>query len=128
MRKNRERVLDLLARANEFTQACEITLQAGLLAPAVEHLNTAAELAVMTLIQLEGWNDNRQHRKRQEWLRQASRYSDVPAEFADAYDRLAAERNPARYAEGPQALTPDQLDELRHAVNRLINYASARRG
>lgn len=128
LRRNRERVLELLARARDFVRSADMTLREGLLAPAVEHLNTAAELAVMVLIQLEGWNDRKQHHKRREWLRQACRYSDVPLDFAKAFDRLAAERNKARYAEGQQTLQAAEIVGLLAIVNRLIDFAKARRG
>lgn len=127
-RKNRDRVVALLDRARQFGRSCGISREAGLLAPAVEHLNTSAELAVMALIQLEGWDDKRRHDKRRQWLRDSCRYGSTPAEFADAFDRLAAERNPARYAEGPQSLASDDLATLEEVVGRLVDYAAARRG
>lgn len=127
LRRNRERVKTLLTRAAEYSRSAELNLAGGLVAPAVEALNTAAELAVMTLIQLEGWDDRRNHHNRREWLSKSVRYSSVPADFEKTVEALAAERNAARYNERPLSIERDQLVELRETVLQMIDYAEARR-
>ncbi len=126
-RRNRERVTTLLARANEYSRSAELSLANGLVAPALEDLHTAAELAVMVLIQLEGWDDRRNHKNRQTWLTQSVEFSGVPAAFGDAFTVLAAERNAARYNERPLAIGQPEVAGLRLTVGQMIHYAEALR-
>lgn len=126
-RRNRERVRALIDRAAEFHRSAGLSLAEGMLAPAVEHLCSAAEQAVMTLIQLDGWNDGRQHRKRAEWLASEVLHGNVPASFADTFDVLLADRNPARYAESPLRIDADGAQTAAGQVRAMIDFARARR-
>lgn len=126
-RRNRERTATLLARAAKFHQTAVLALGQGLHEPAVENAHSAAELAVMTLILLDGWNDKRNHRLRREWLTQEVASGSIPAEFAGAFDALATDRNAARYGEEQMKLDTDALGAALDDAQALIAYAAARR-
>jgi hypothetical protein len=127
-RRNRERVLVLLDRADQFHRSATLSLSEGLIAPAVEHLCSAAEQAVMTLIQLDGWNDRRNHQRRRSWLASEVEHGGAPASFSAAFDALLDDRNAARYGEAPVNLGAAGAAAVAGDVRALIDYAKARRG
>lgn len=125
-RRNRESVRPLLERSEEFLRAAELALAGGLVAPAIEHLNTSAELAVIVLIRLEADKVGRDHTKRRQWLERESELSDVARMFADAVRQLAVARNRARYAEGPLSVGLFDARALRDDVRAFLAYATSR--
>lgn len=125
-RRNRESVRPLLDRAAEFLQSAELSLRHGLVAPAVEHLNTAGELAVIVLIRLGAEKVGRDHAKRRQWIQRESELSDVPASFAEAIRKLGTARNAARYAETSVAMSASEARAVRHDIRALIEYAAAK--
>jgi HEPN domain-containing protein len=125
-RRNRESVRPLLDRSTEFLQAAELALSHGLIAPAVEHLNTAAELAVIVLMRLGAEKVGHDHAKRRQWLQRECELSDVPPAFAEAVSQLGTARNAARYAEGPVTLSASEARAIRHVVGGLVEYVAPR--
>lgn len=122
-RRNRESVQPLLRRSVEFLQAGELALSHGLLAPAIEHFNTAAELATIVLIRLSAQKVGRDHNRRREWLQRESDFSDVPPAFAKVVHQLGAARNAARYAEDAVALSAVEAEGIQTVVLALVQYA-----
>jgi hypothetical protein len=127
-RSSRQRVGVLLERAAQFARSAELALGEGLLAPGVEHLCSAAEQAVMTLIQLDGWNDRKSHTRRREWLADRAQAGQVAAPFSRTFDVLLANRNAARYAEQDLALDVHAAGVAAGVVRSMIEYARTRRG
>ncbi|MFG2106502.1 HEPN domain-containing protein [Micromonospora chersina] len=127
-RRNREEVLNLLGRADRFHRSALLSLNQGMLEPAVEHLCTAAELGVMTLTQLDGWNDKKHHKNRREWLKAEVTHGSTPASFAAAFEALMDDRNAARYGEAELVTDAAGATALADEVRRLIDYAKSRRG
>ncbi|MFD6729552.1 hypothetical protein [Micromonospora aurantiaca (nom. illeg.)] len=128
LRRNRDKVLGLLGRADSFHRSALLSLEQGMLEPAVEHLCTAAELGVMTLIQLDGWNDKKDHKNRRKWLDAEVTYGSTPASFATAFQALMDDRNAARYGEAELVTDAAGATVLADEVRRLIDYAKSRRG
>lgn len=120
-RRNRDSVRPLLNRSAEFLQSAELSLRHGLIAPAVEHLNTAAELAVIVLIRLGGDKVGRDHAKRRVWIQRESEQSDVPAAFAEAVRKLGAVRNEARYAETSGSMSAGEARAVRTTCGRCLS-------
>ena len=87
---------------------------------------TAAELAVIVLIRLGAEKVGRDHARRRRWLRREVELCDVPHRFADAFDRLADSRNPARYAEGSIIEDAAAIGVLHATVADLVGYAAAK--
>jgi len=127
-RRDRQSVRPLLARADEFIEAADLALTNDLLAPAIEHLNTAAELAVIVLIRLGAHKVGRDHAARRKWLRLEANVSGVPEKFATAVTRLGVTRNPARYADAPIELDGVAAAELEIILRDLVAYAGERAG
>jgi HEPN domain-containing protein len=125
-RRDLERIRPLLERSEEFLRSAELSLDGGLVAPAIEHLNTSAELAVIVLIRLGAEKVGRDHGKRRQWLQRESELSDVPRAFANAVHRLASARNAARYAEGSLAVSLPDASVLRDDVRAFLTYVAAR--
>lgn len=125
--RNRERVGVLLDRADEFHRSSSLSLAENLLAPAIEHLCSAAEQATMSLIQLDGWDDRRDHRRRREWLALEAEHGNVPAQFSQAFEALMGERNAARYAETSLRFDPARAEAIAEQVRAMIDYARTRR-
>jgi hypothetical protein len=59
-------------------------------------------------------------------LRREVELCDVPQEFADAVERLATSRNPARYAEGSITDDATAIGVLHATVADLLGYAVAK--
>lgn len=127
-RRNRQAVVPMIERSREFLESSMLSLEAGLVAPALEHLNTAAELAVIVLIRLGADKVGRDHRKRREWLDREIRFSDIPPQFGVAVGHLARARNAARYAEDTITVTVDDTRALYSEVAELVGYAERRAG
>jgi HEPN domain-containing protein len=125
-RRDLESIRPLLERSEEFLRSAELSLDGGLVAPAIEHLNTSAELAVIVLIRLGAEKVGRDHRRRRQWLQRESDLSDVPQAFANAVHRLASARNPARYAEGSLAVALSDARVLRDEVRAFVTYVATR--
>ncbi len=98
----------------------------GLVAPAIEYLNTSAEVAVIVLIRLGAEKVGRDHRRPRRWLQRESDLSDVPQAFANAVNRLASARNAARYAEGSLAVALSDARVLRDEVRAFVTYIASR--
>jgi hypothetical protein len=127
-RRNREAVGALIERARQFWRSAELNLgHKDQLPPAVEDLHAAAELAILVMALLEGWQQPRsqgqRHRGRHDWLKGQVQYGDTPAEYLTSFDRLAEERNVARYAERPLAIDQDEGQQLLSTVERMIEEA-----
>ncbi len=125
-RRDLESIRPLLERSEEFLRSAELSLNGGLVAPAIEHLNTSAELAVIVLIRLGAEKVDRDHRRRRQWLQRESDLSDVPQAFANAVHRLASARNAARYAEGSLAVALFDARVLRDEVRAFVTYVASR--
>jgi hypothetical protein len=127
-RRNREAVGALVERARQFWRSAQLNLShEDQLPPAVEDLHAAAELAILVMALLEGWqqpkNRGQRHRDRHAWLEGQVRYGDTPAEYLTSFSRLTEERNVARYAERPLAIDKDEATRLLSVVDRMIETA-----
>jgi hypothetical protein len=127
-RRNRDAVGAVIERARQFWRSAQLNLgHEDQLPPAVEDLHAAAELAILVMALLGGWrqpkNQGQRHRGRHEWLKGQVRYGDTPAEYLTSFDRLAEERNVARYAERPMAIDQDEAQQLLATVQRMIEEA-----
>lgn len=128
-RRNREAVGILVERARQFARSAQLNLNhEDQLPPAVEDLHAAAELAILVMALLEGWqqprNRGQRHRDRRAWLQGRVRYGDTPAEYLTTFDRLTEERNVARYAERPLAIDTEEATQLLSVVDRMIEEAA----
>ena len=124
---NVERTLPLLDRAHQFHKSANLSLDAGLPAPAAAALFSAAEQATMSLISIVGFEDNRQHNKRVKWLRDAANAHEVPTQFSVAFKMLDRFRNTARYEATPLGISLDELRELSATTGQLIEFARSQR-
>ncbi|MCZ2814920.1 HEPN domain-containing protein [Modestobacter sp. VKM Ac-2984] len=127
-RRNREAVGAVIERARQFWRSAQLNLgHEDQLPPAVEDLHAAAELAILVMALLGGWqqpkNQGQRHRGRHEWLKGQVRYGDTPAEYLTTFDRLAEQRNVARYAERPLAIDQDEAQQLLGIVEAMIDEA-----
>lgn len=124
---NIDRVVPLLGRAHDFLRSAKMCLDSDLLAPSVEQMFSAAELSVMTLIQLDGWDDKRDHKKRNAWMKSQANDRKVPESFADIYSTLYSNRNRARYGEDELTFGVPDAREYVGTVGHMIEFARSRR-
>ncbi|MFI6218746.1 HEPN domain-containing protein [Nocardia brasiliensis] len=121
------RVAPLVDRAYRFLRSAQLTLENVALEPAVEQMFSAAELSVMTLIQVAGWDDRKRHSRRNDWVAAQVAERALPAAFETTFRQLYDNRNLARYGEG--TLTFDATEALDHldTVAAMVEFARSRR-
>ncbi|WP_214514794.1 HEPN domain-containing protein [Rhodococcus sp. WY5] len=124
---NIDRVTPLLGRAHDFLRSAKMSLDADLLAPSVEQLFSAAELSVMTLIQLDGWDDKRNHKNRDNWIKAQVTDRKVPESFGDIYSTLYSNRNSARYGEDELTFDIAEAEDFIGTIGHMIEFARSRR-
>ncbi|WP_416566274.1 HEPN domain-containing protein [Nocardia testacea] len=121
------RVATLVDRAHKFLRSAQATLETVGLEPAVEQLFSAAELSVMTLIQVAGWDDRRLHHRRKEWIAAHVAEGAMPAAFEKAFRTLYKNRNLARYGEGELTFDTTEALNIIDTVAAMVEFARSRR-
>lgn len=124
---NVTRVAPLIERAHQFLRSAKVTLENVGLETAVEQMFGAAELSVMTLIQIEGWNDKRDHSRRKKWIARQVVNGALPAAFEAAFRKLYENRNLARYNEGELTFDTTEALQLVDTVAAMVEFARSRR-
>lgn len=122
-----ERVTELLTEAANFLRSAQWCIENELLSQCVEQLFGAAELAIITLIYLDGWDDEKKHYRRAQWVKDQIRAGNIPPEFGAAFKTLYANRNKARYVEPGLTLTLDRATEITGTVGHMIQFARSKR-
>ncbi|MGY2117530.1 HEPN domain-containing protein [Nocardia gipuzkoensis] len=117
----------LVERAHQFLRSAQATLETVGLEPAVEQLFGAAELSVMTLIQVAGFDDCRLYHRRKEWIAAQVAEGAMPAAFERAFRTLVDNRNLARYGEGELTFDTTEALNLIDTVAAMVEFARSRR-
>ena len=121
------RVAPLVERAYRFLRSAQATLDTAGLEPAVEQLFSAAELSVMTLINVTGWNDGKNHYRRKEWIAEQVAKGAMPAAFEKTFRTLFDNRNRARYGEGELTFGTTEATDIVDTVAAMVEFARSRR-
>lgn len=124
---NVTRVAPLIERAHQFLRSAKLTLETVGLESAVEQMFAAAELSVMTLIQIADWDDRRRHDRRKEWIAEQVVNGAMPAAFEAAFRKLYDNRNLARYNEGELTFDTTEALQLVDTVAAMVEFARSRR-
>ncbi len=123
-RYNRERVLGLLDRADEFLSVAT-GCSASTPAVACDVAYSAAELTVQATMLLQQ-QKTRNHSYRQEWLDQWVEHQNAPDSHALALRTLHRARAAARYADGTLGVTSEELADLLRVTREMIDSARQR--
>lgn len=124
---NVTRVAGLIERAHQFLRSAKVTLETVGLESAVEQMFAAAELSVITLIQIAEWDDQRKHHLRKEWIAGQVARGAMPAAFGGAFGKLYENRNFARYGEGELTFDAEEALQLVDTVAAMVEFARSRR-
>jgi hypothetical protein len=124
-RYHRERVVELLLRAQDFLDAASDSVDRR---PAVacDLAFSAAELTVQAQM-LIGQEKTKSHWQRQEWLDSWVAHNNAPLEHADALRKLREYRLVGRYGDVPPISNRTNLEDLfavvKHMIHSAKNYA-----
>lgn len=121
---NRDRASQHLERAAEFWNTARLAAAAGHIAPAIDLLWSASELAAkarLLTIADPDVRDSRRHSVIHARYNMEAKLANIPAEFARTYNRLTEERPRARYLQGPVMLTAAELAQDLSTVRDMID-------
>lgn len=101
-RSGRGKCVALVDKALNFLAATRVSFEKGLIEPSVDMLFTACELLAKTQLVLDRQNADEwtSHKRVGSQINLMSRHGNVSAAFLSIFNRLAQERNLAKYATG----------------------------
>lgn len=125
-RRNRERASKKIERAAEYLDEVDIAIGAARLAPAVDMLQAAYELAIQSL-KGELWDVARgSHKTKATWIARWARDGNAPLIHKGLMGKLMKLRQDARYAEKELTVTSEELLEMRNVVRKFAEDARFR--
>ncbi len=126
-RRDRARAQEHLDRASDFLEAAKDSFSANRLAPAVDNLFSAAELAARAELMVCGFypeKPQKTHPSTKSWYNRWTNLGNAPVESSAVLNKLADLRPKARYVEGQ--LPTGSHHEALQAVGRMIEHARTR--
>jgi hypothetical protein len=111
-RSGRLKCIALIEKAFTFLASTRMSLEKGLGEPAIDTLFTACELIAKTRLILDHQpaHEWRSHKATATHINLMARFGNVSGAFLSIFNRLAKERNPAKYATGFEPVLPSWDD------------------